>query len=63
MEKVEIILSHPYGDHAVGDRLELETDEARRLVHGGIGRYATKSDAREAGADAQDPTVTVTAKR
>jgi len=42
---VEITFSHPHGDHAVGDRVEVPALEARRLVKAGIAVYPTKTAA------------------
>jgi hypothetical protein len=49
-EKIAIVLSHPWEENTVGDRLELDKDEAQRLVGAGYAQYATKNDAKSAGA-------------
>lgn len=52
MDKVEVELSHPYGDHAIGDRVELEVAEAKKLVRAGVAVYPTLKDARAAEGEA-----------
>ena len=54
--KVDLILSNPYVDekgkvHDVGTRVAVAPDLAERLVIGGIGVPATKSDAEATGLD------------
>lgn len=40
-----IVLSHPHDGHEVGDKLDLEPVEAKRLVRAGVATYATVDDA------------------
>jgi hypothetical protein len=56
-EIVTIELSHPWREFAVGDRLKLERDDAAKLVWAGAAKYATKADAKKAGADPDDFTL------
>lgn len=49
MPKVE--LSHPYGDHQVGDRIDVSDAEAKRLIRAGYARPATKPEAKRLGVD------------
>ncbi len=54
-KKVDLVLSNPWVDratgkvHDVGDRVSVEPDVAERLVVGGTGVPATKSDAAASG--------------
>lgn len=54
--KVELVLSNPWRDpegkvHDVGARVSVDPDLAERLVTGGTGVPATKSDAEATGLD------------
>ena len=41
----EIVFAHHHGPHVPGDRVDVDPDEARRLVRGGRANYATEADA------------------
>jgi len=49
---VEVVFAHHHGKHVPGERVELDVDEARRLVRGGRANYATKPDAVQAEGEA-----------
>jgi hypothetical protein len=62
-EHVTVVLSHPWRDpegdeHSVGDKVDLDPDQARQLVRAGAGRFATKTGAKTAGGDPEDFTQT-----
>lgn len=57
---VDVVFVNHTADHEPGDRVSVHEDEARRLVESAMARYATKTDAKEAGGD---PEQSVTAKK
>lgn len=48
---VDVVLSHPWNGHDIGDRVSLDDAEARQVVNDGWGVPATKSAAKEVGVD------------
>lgn len=60
---VSVTLSHPHGDSDVGDRVDLERGEAKRLVAAGVALYSTKADAQTAEPGDRGLSKTVTAAR
>lgn len=46
---VDVVLSHPWNGHEVGERLSLEDAEARQVINDGWGQPATKSAAKDVG--------------
>jgi hypothetical protein len=62
MSDVDITISFPWQGHEVGERVTVSAIQAKRLVRAGVGRYATKKDAKAAGDEpAQATTATTTA--
>lgn len=60
--KVDLVLSNPYVDekgkvHDVGQRVSVALDLAERLVTGGTGVPATKSDAEATGVDVKPASI------
>ena len=51
-EKVAVTLSHPWKEHKVGAKLDLDAATARRVVNAGLARYTTKTAAVEAEGEA-----------
>ena len=62
-KKVDLVLSNPWRDPAtgkvkdVGSRVSVAPDLAERLIIGGTGRPATKSDAAATGTDVTPASV------
>jgi hypothetical protein len=51
-DQVGIVFSHPHDGRSIGDRVDVDELEARRLVTAGVAVYVTKTDARKAEGDA-----------
>jgi hypothetical protein len=49
MAETDVVLSYPWQDHDIGDRITIDTHTAKRLVRAGVALYATKKDATGAG--------------